>query len=198
MVLANDAPRAERMRRLRNHGVARDPALMLDAALSLEEPGRPNPWSYEQIELGFNYRMNEMEAALGLSQLARLGVFVARRAALARRYDELLAPLAPLVRPVAAGEGQSPALHLYGVRVDFDAAGVPRAALMRRLAEAGIGTQVHYIPVYRQPYFRARYGEQRLAGAEAYYRHALTLPLFPAMADEDVDRVVEALRTALG
>jgi UDP-4-amino-4,6-dideoxy-N-acetyl-beta-L-altrosamine transaminase len=198
LVTTNEASRAERMRRLRNHGVTRDPGLMLDAALSMEKPGRPNPWSYEQIELGFNYRMNDLEAALGLSQLARLGDFVARRAALARRYDSLLAPLAPVVRPVAAGDGQSPALHLYGVRVDFTAADVGRPLVMRRMAEAGIGTQVHYIPLHRQPYFRGRYGEQSLPGAEAWYAQALTLPLFPAMAGEDVDRVVEALRAALG
>ena len=198
MVTTNDASRAERMRRLRNHGVTREPSLMLDPALSMDAPGRPNPWSYEQIELGFNYRMNDLEAALGLSQLARLGDFAARRAALARRYDGLLAPLTPVVRPVAAGEGQSPALHLYGVRIDFEAAGVGRALVMRRMAEAGIGTQVHYIPLHRQPYFRERYGEQTLPGADAWYAQALTLPLFPAMADEDVDRVVEALRAALG
>jgi dTDP-4-amino-4,6-dideoxygalactose transaminase len=198
MVTTNDGRGAERMRRLRNHGVTRDASLMLDPALSLEEPGRPNPWSYEHIELGFNYRMNDLEAALGLSQLARLGDFVARRAALARRYDSLLAPLAPVVRPVAAGEGQSPALHLYGVRIDFAAAGVSRSRVMRRMAEAGVGTQVHYIPLHRQPYFHARYGAQSLPGAEAWYARALTLPLFPAMADEDVDRAVESLRAALG
>jgi UDP-4-amino-4,6-dideoxy-N-acetyl-beta-L-altrosamine transaminase len=196
-VTTNDPDRAERMRRLRNQAVTKDVALLTDASLSLDADGRPNPWSYEQIELGFNYRMNEMEAALGLSQLGKLAGFVARRAALAGRYDVLLAPMAPVVRPVSAADGQSPSLHLHAVRIDFEAAGVSRAELMRRMSERGIGTQVHYIPLYRQPWFRRRYGEQRLPGAEAWYAQAVALPLFPGMADADVDRVAEALRQSL-
>jgi dTDP-4-amino-4,6-dideoxygalactose transaminase len=163
---------------------------------SFDDSGARNPWIYEQIELGFNYRMNELEAALGLSQLGKLARFVSRRAALAERYRALLEPLAPLVRPTPMGPGR-PGLHLYAVLIDFAAAAVTRAEVMRRLAAQGIGSQVHYIPLCRQPYFRARYGEIRLAGAEAYYARALALPLFPAMADTDPQRVVEALRRAL-
>ena len=198
MVTTNDPARAERMRRLRNHGVTRDPVLMRDGELSLDSKGAVNPWSYEQIELGFNYRMNELEAALGLSQLRRLDGFIGRRAELSARYDRRLAPLAPLVRPVSAGLGQTPSLHLHAVLIDFAGAGAPRAEVMRRLAERGVGSQVHYIPLYRQPYLRARYGDQRLPGAEAWYAQVLALPLFPAMADEDVDRVADALQAALG
>ena len=201
-VTLNDPDRAERMRRLRNHGVTRDAALMSEPH-SFDADGQPNPrtlnpWAYEQLELGFNYRMNEMEAALGNSQLAKLPRFVARRTALAARYDELLQPLSPIVRPTRATAGSRPALHLYSVLVQFEAAGVSRAEVMRRLAAKGVGTQVHYIPLYRQPYFRKLYGEMRLTGAEAYYARVLALPLFPAMQDEDVDRVVEALVEALG
>ncbi len=196
MVACNDPPRAERMRRLRNHGVAREPALM-SRPDSFDAAGRLNPWSYEQLELGFNYRMNEMEAALGLSQLGKLDRFVARRAALAARYDCAISPLAPLVRPTPVLGGQRPGLHLYTVLIDFEAAGVGRAELMRRMQAQGVSTQVHYIPLYRQPYFLARYGEQRLTGAEAYYARVLALPLFPAMSDADVDLVVSALRHAL-
>jgi dTDP-4-amino-4,6-dideoxygalactose transaminase len=200
-VTLNDPAKAARISRLRNHGVTRDPALLTDPELSLDKTGAPNawspnPWSYEQLELGFNYRMTEIEAALGLSQLGKLDRFVQRRRALADLYDALLAPLAPHLRPVARGGGES--LHLYGVLIDFPALGLDRAQLMRALAAQGIGTQVHYIPVYRQPYFVARYGEQRLAGAEAYYARALSLPLFPAMGEDDVRRVCEAVGAEMG
>jgi dTDP-4-amino-4,6-dideoxygalactose transaminase len=196
MVAVGDPVRAERMRRLRNQGVTHDPVLMTQSG-SFDADGERNPWSYEQIELGFNYRMNEMEAALGLSQLRKLDRFIARRTALADRYEALLRPLAPLVRPTPRGPGR-PGLHLFSVLIDFEQAGVARADVMRRLAEAGIGAQVHYIPLYRQPYFIGRYGEARLSGAEAYYGRVLALPLFPAMQDEDVDRVVQTLGRALG
>ena len=190
--------RAERMRRLANQGVTKDLDLLQDRALSLDVDGQLNPWSYEQIELGFNYRMNEMEAALGLSQLARLDRFVRRRRELAGLYDAALRPLAPMVRPVSQRAGDRPALHLYQVLIDFEGLRRSRAQVMRDMAACGIGTQVHYIPLYRQPYFRKRNGEQALAGAEAFYARVLALPLFPAMATNDVGRVVEALTRVLG
>jgi UDP-4-amino-4,6-dideoxy-N-acetyl-beta-L-altrosamine transaminase len=197
LVTVNDMERAERLRRLRNHGVTRDAALMSEPH-AFDPEGRPNPWSYEQLELGFNYRMNEMEAALALSQLGKLDRFVQRRRALAARYDRLLAPFAPLVRPVPTPAGQDPSLHIYTVLIDFEAMGLDRAALVRALVARGIGVQVHYIPVYRQPFYRARYGEMRLPGAEAYYARCLALPLFPAMSDAHVDHVVLGLAEVLG
>jgi UDP-4-amino-4,6-dideoxy-N-acetyl-beta-L-altrosamine transaminase len=184
MAVCNDPDRAARMRRLANHGVVKRPDL--------------GPWMYEQVELGFNYRMNEMEAALGLSQLARLALFVRRRRELAALYELSLSPLAPLVRPVRPVSGETPALHLYQVLIDFEQVQGGRAGLMQRLAGQGIETQVHYIPLYRQPYFQRLYGTQSLPGAEAFYARALALPLFPAMRNEDVARVVEALADALG
>jgi dTDP-4-amino-4,6-dideoxygalactose transaminase len=196
MVTLNDSVRAARLRRLRNHGVTHDPAMMTEAE-SLDQDGARKPWIYEQLELGFNYRMDEMSAALGLSQLGKLGRFVGRRDALATFYDQALAPLAPLATPIARGEGR-PGLHLYQVLIDFEAAGVTREAVMRRMAAAGVAVQVHYIPLYRHPSFVVRYGEQRLPGAEAFYARVLALPLFPAMADTDVARVVDALGDALG
>jgi UDP-4-amino-4,6-dideoxy-N-acetyl-beta-L-altrosamine transaminase len=196
MVVLNDSAAADRLRRLRNHGVSRHAELMLDRDLSFDSSGAPNPWSYEQIELGFNYRMNEMEAALGLSQLDKLAGFVSRRLHLADLYDAALAPLAPIVTPTPRGAGR-PSLHLYQVLVDFDAAGVSRAEAMRQMAAVGVGSQVHYIPLYRQPYFRDRYRQAPLPGAEAFFRRVLALPLFPAMVDADVGRAVAALAGAL-
>lgn len=196
MVTLNEPDRAERLRRLRNHGVTKDLSLLTDPAQACDEEGKVNPWYHEQIELGFNYRMNEMEAALGLSQLARLPAFALRRRALSALYDQALAIMSPMVSPAPSGPGTlSP--HLYQVLIDFPATGRSRGEVMRRLADRGIGTQVHYIPVYRQPYFRNRYGDIRLPGAETFYERILALPLFPSMADSDVPRVVEALAEAL-
>jgi UDP-4-amino-4,6-dideoxy-N-acetyl-beta-L-altrosamine transaminase len=191
MAVTNDPALAARMMRLRNHGVTHDPALMKDAALSLDAQGQRHPWSYEQLELGFNYRMTDLEAALGLSQLNKLDRFVDRRAGLAARYDQLLGPLRDRLQPVRSAVSEAPSLHLYAVRIDFVACGLTRDALIRDLAAQGIGTQVHYIPLYRQPYFAARYGALRLPGAEDWYDHVLALPLFPAMSAHDVERVVE-------
>src|SRR5690606_26691182 len=112
----------------------------------------------EMPEPGFNYRASDVHCALALSQLKKLGRFVEARAALVRRYDERLAGLAPLVRPIGRVPWCRPAWHLCPVLIDFAAAGIGRAELMARLAAAGIGTQVHYVPVHRQPYYERRYG----------------------------------------
>jgi UDP-4-amino-4,6-dideoxy-N-acetyl-beta-L-altrosamine transaminase len=198
MVTTNNRDQAERMRRLRNHGVTREPSLMQDQALSFGTDGEPNPWSYEQLELGFNYRMTELEGALGRSQLGKLPRFVSRRAGLAARYDALLAPLEPLIQPVRNPIDQTVSLHIYVAQMDYDLLGMDRSTLVNRLGRAGIGAQVHYIPIYRQPYFVQRYGEMRLPGAELYYSRSLALPLFPAMATLDVDRVVLELIKIIG
>lgn len=199
MVTTRDPDRAARVRRLANHGVTKDLDRICDPGLSLDPSGELNPWSYEQVELGFNYRMNELEAALGLSQLGKLERFVRRRRELALLYDLALEPLGPHVRPAHPGApGQRISPHLHQVLIDFDALGVDRASVMRRLADRGVGTQVHYIPVYRQPYFARRYGPMRLEGAEAFYARVLALPLFPAMRNQDIERVRSALAEALG
>ena len=164
---------------------------------SFDAAGAPQPWAYEQLELGFNLRMDEMSAALAASQLAKLPRFVAARTALAARYDAVLARLAPQVRPVPRAGRAKPGLHLYAVLLEGPELAGRRGAIMRALAGDGIGAQVHYIPLYRQPYFRARYGEMRLPGAEAYFARVLALPLHPCMVADDVDRVVEALERAL-
>lgn len=197
MVTTNDAGLARRLRLLRSHGISRDPADWRAPDISLDAGGAPNPWANEMLALGYNYRLPDLLCALGLSQLAKLGRFAERRRRLAERYRALLAPLAPLVRPASLPAGCEPAPHLFVALVDFEAAGVDRAAAMRALAAQGIGTQVHYIPVHRHPYYRDRYGALDLPGAQAWYERALSLPLFPAMADEDPERVVEALKAVL-
>ncbi|RMF08047.1 MAG: UDP-4-amino-4,6-dideoxy-N-acetyl-beta-L-altrosamine transaminase, partial [Alphaproteobacteria bacterium] len=197
-VTTNDARLAESLRLLRNHGITRDPQRFRNRNDSRAPGGDINPWYYEMHALGFNYRVSDINCALGLSQLKKLGRFTARRRALAARYDSVIGRLSPTVRPVARVPGCSPAWHLYAVLIDFEDVGVNRATLMARLREAGVGAQVHYFPVHRQPYYRDRYGDQSLPGADAYYARTLSLPLYPAMADDDVDYVIDALEKALG
>ena len=190
-ITTNDARLAERVRRLRNHGMRKDVFEIADQAV--DEFGEPNPWYYEMAEIGFNYRISDLHCALGLSQLKKLDGFVTRRRALASLYDELLAPLVPVVTPIKRTDACRPAWHLYVVLIDFDELDQSRAQVMKALAASGVQTQVHYLPVHRQPYYRARYGDLSLPGADAYYARCLSLPLYPSMTDTDVHRVVDTL-----
>jgi UDP-4-amino-4,6-dideoxy-N-acetyl-beta-L-altrosamine transaminase len=196
-VTTNDDSLAEGLRRLRSHGMLRAAGELSNRDLAFDESGAVNPWYYEMPEIGLNYRVTDIQCALGLSQIRKLDRFVARRRALAARYDDLLADLAPLVRPIAKSPAGRAAWHLYSVLIDFEAAGLSRARLVERLMAVGVGTQVHYIPVHLQPYYCGRYGALNLPGAERYYARTLSLPLFPAMRDADVERVVDALTQAL-
>lgn len=184
MVTTNDPSLAERLRRLRSHGMVR--------------PEGGDPWWYEMPEVGFNCRLPDILCALGLSQLAKLDRFAARRRALAARYDVALAPLAPLVVQAHRPDWSDPVLHLMVALIDFEAAGRSRREVVEGLKARGVGTQVHYIPVHTQPYYRQRYGELDLPGANAWYDRCLSLPLFPGMEDADVDHVVAALSDVLG
>lgn len=192
-VTTNDDALAQRLRDLRSHGITRDPARFQRPDLAFDNHGQPNPWHYEMLDLGFNYRLSDIACALGLSQLAKLPAFVARRAQLVARYDRLLAPLAPLLFPTNRRPRQNPGWHLYVALVDFPALGRSRAQVMESLWARGIGTQVHYIPVPDQPYYVARYGRPHLPGAQAYFQKCLSLPLYPGLGDDDQDRVISAL-----
>jgi dTDP-4-amino-4,6-dideoxygalactose transaminase len=197
MTTTNDEGLAERLRLFRNHGLTRDPDAFTLRSMSFDVGGEPNPWAYEMQALGYNYRLPDILCALGTSQLAKLDRFTARRRALARRYRDRLAPLAPMVRPVTPPPGCDPALHLFVVLIDFEAAGIRRKAVIDGLRARGVGSQVHYIPVHRQPYYRDRYGEFDLPGADAYYARCLSLPLFAGMVDDDVDRAAEVFAEVL-
>jgi UDP-4-amino-4,6-dideoxy-N-acetyl-beta-L-altrosamine transaminase len=196
-VVTRDDGLAARLALLRSHGIHRNQAEFVDAEAGFDHAA-VNPWYYEMIELGLNYRLSDVNCALGLSQLKKLDRFVAARARLAARYDEGLEPLSDVVRPIARSPACRPAWHLYSVLIDFDRAGMSRGQLARALEERGIRTQVHYIPVHRHPYYRANAATPPLPGAEAYYRRTLSLPLFVGMTEADVDRVVDALRALLG
>jgi dTDP-4-amino-4,6-dideoxygalactose transaminase len=189
-VLTRDPELDRRLRLFRSHGITREPALL---------EADPGPWHYEQQELGFNYRLTDLQCALGLSQLERLPERIRRRTELAGLYDRAFADRPELVRPPRA-EGAASAWHLYVVQADFEGRGTTRAAVMERLASKGIGTQVHYIPVYRQPYYRRRWGDRRaeFPAAERYFERALSLPLHPSMSDDDAGRVAREFLAALG
>jgi UDP-4-amino-4,6-dideoxy-N-acetyl-beta-L-altrosamine transaminase len=183
---------AKKLRQFRSHGMESDPSCWLAPDQGMDG-GLPAPWYYEMAEIGFNYRLPDINCALGLAQLAKLERFLARRAELVAAYDALLVPLFPLVSPPWRAADGRPGWHIYGVQIDFAAAGLSRADLMRRLRSDGIGTQVHYVPVHTQPYYRRRYGALDLPGADSFYRGTLALPLFPTMAADDVARVVDRL-----
>ena len=193
-ITTDNAALAERVRSLRNHGMTREVHALTEREQALSPSGDVNPWYYEIQEPGFNYRASDIHCALGTSQLCKLERFVTERHNLAARYDQLLSSLAPNIRPIARIPGCRPAWHLYVVLIDFEVVGITRGALMQRLADERIFTQVHYLPVNRQPYYRRRYGELSFPGANRYYSRCLSLPLFAGMTDADVDRVVDALK----
>ncbi|AMK26076.1 MULTISPECIES: UDP-4-amino-4,6-dideoxy-N-acetyl-beta-L-altrosamine transaminase [Sphingobium] len=184
MALTNDAVLASRMELLRSHGVTRDPDQMTHTP--------DGPWYYQQVALGFNYRMTELQAALGISQMKRLEAFVARRHELARRYDKLLAGL-PITLPWQHPDSYS-GLHLYVIRVPV----ARRRSVFEAMRAAGIGVNLHYIPIHTQPYYQAmgfRPGD--FPEAERYYAEAISLPMYHVMTDAQQDRVVATLMMAL-
>ena len=188
MATTNDARLAERMSLLRSHGITRDPGLMT------HEPD--GPWYYQQIDLGFNYRMTELQAALGVSQMKRLDEFVARRHALARRYDAMLTRL-PVVTPWQHPDSYS-GLHLYVIRLYPNQTDRRQLQVFESLRSQGIGVNVHYIPVHTQPYYRnLGFEPGDFPQAESYYAEAISLPMFHGMTEAQQDAVVEALRKAV-
>lgn len=189
VAMTDDEEIAAKLRLLRSHGVTRDPA-----QIERQDEGG---WYYEQVTLGYNYRMTDLQAALGLSQLERLPELWAARERLSRRYDEKLAGL-PLFTPPRADDKQS-AHHLYPIEIDPARSNVSRRALFDALREDGIGANVHYIPIHLQPdYRRLGFAPGAFPAAEEYYRRAVTIPLYPALTDAHQDRVIESLSRTLG
>ena len=190
-VTTNDPELFRLLALFRSHGITKDPAQMTRPS--------PGPWYYEMLELGYNYRMTELQAALGHSQLRRLDAFKARRREIVTRYNEAFAGLPNVCTPYEA-PGVSSCFHLYVPRFDFKAMGVTRAEFGNRLHSFEVGWQVLYIPVYTQPWYERTYGVRRglCPNAEAYYDQALALPLYPKLTDDDVERVVRAVAASAG
>jgi perosamine synthetase len=185
-MITTDAPElARRMRIFRNHGITTDH----------RQREKEGSWFYEMVELGYNYRLTDVQCVLGLSQLRKLPGWVKRRQAIAQRYDEAFADL-PVVQPLTVREEVSHAYHLYMVQLDLERLSVDRAQVFTALVAEGIGVNVHYIPVHLHPFYRENFGTgPRLCPvAEAAYERLITLPMFPRMSDEDVGDVIMAVR----
>lgn len=188
MLLTNRDDLYEKLVRLRTHGITRDARFIRG-----ESHG---PWYYEQAELGFNYRMTDIQAALGESQMARIDRFIARRRELAQRYDELLKNL-PLTLPRQCPDTES-AWHLYVIRVRLDEIKKTHRQVFEELRAAGVGVNLHYIPVHTQPYYqKIGFKPGQFPEAERHYAEAISLPMFPKLSDAEQDRVAAAVKRAL-
>lgn len=188
MALTNSDELASRMNLLRSHGITRDQNLMTHEL--------DGPWYYQQVDLGFNYRMTELQAGLGVSQMDRLDSFVARRHELAKRYDQLLSEL-PVTTPWQHPDSYS-GLHLYVIRLQLDSINKSRRQVFEALREQGIGVNLHYIPVHTQPYYENMgFAAEDFPEAMAYYSEAISLPMFQGLTDEQQDEVVASLKIAL-
>jgi len=188
MAMTNGADLAEKMNLHRSHGITREPHLMTHAP--------DGPWYYQQIALGYNYRMTELQAALGVSQMERLDAYVARRHELANRYDQLLADL-PLTLPWQHPNSYS-GLHLYVIRLQLENTNLSHLDVFEALREQGIGVNLHYIPVHIQPYYREKgFNENDFPQSMAYYREAISLPMFQGLTNEQQDKVIEILERVL-
>ncbi|WP_457608714.1 UDP-4-amino-4,6-dideoxy-N-acetyl-beta-L-altrosamine transaminase [Nitratifractor sp.] len=183
MVTTNDEALCERLKILRNHGMVKTPGM--------------KPWEYEMRELGFNYRITDIQCALGLSQLKKLDDFISRRRQLAGRYDEALQNH-PHIRPLYPYDGRS-SYHLYVVRIDFERLAIDKVELFEQMRAKGVGLQVHYIPINKQPYYKQLgYGNEPTPRMESYYEEVLSLPLYPKMSDKEQEYVIQSLLEVLG
>lgn len=197
MITTNDTALYRRLLRLRSHGINKldDPFQAPDSAT---ENGQPNPWYYEMQELGYHYRITDIQCALALSQMKKLDTFIARRRTLARTYDAAFAGFRHL-RPAQPAARERSGLHIYVLRIDFAAIGSSRGDVMRALRARGIGSQVHYIPVPIQPHYaRLGYGPADCPAAMSFYAEALSIPLFYDLTDAQQAEVIAALRDIVG
>ena len=189
-VTTNDEKLYQKLCMLRSHGVTKDENLLTK---------NPGPWYYEMQSLGFNYRMTDMQAALGVSQLNKLDFFKKRRREVIAMYNKAFADMRYLKTPVEPDDVCS-CFHLYVTQIDFDSLGKTRPQVMQELREKGIGTQVHYIPVPTQPYYKNTFGykDGDFPVAEKYYEQELSLPLYPGLSDDDVNTVIKAVKEVIG
>jgi UDP-4-amino-4,6-dideoxy-N-acetyl-beta-L-altrosamine transaminase len=189
MALTNDDKLAVRLGLLRSHGITRDPTLMTH--------GMDGPWYYQQVALGFNYRMTDLQGALGASQMDRLTHYVARRHEIALRYNELLKDL-PVTTPWQHPDGYS-SLHLYVIRLQLDKISKTHLQVFEALRAKDIIVNLHYIPVHTQPYYQQLgFKVGQFPEAERYYAEAISIPMFPVMTDAQQDQVISSLREAMG
>lgn len=188
-VTTNDENLYQRLLMLRSHGTTKDEKNLTD---------NPGPWYYEMQDLGFNYRMTDLQGALGYSQLQKLSFFKARRREIVTKYNQAFARMKYLTIPYEP-ENICSCFHLYVTQIDFMAIDKSRKQVMQKLRERGVGTQVHYIPVPNQPYYKEKFGYKNgdYPKTEAYYEKELSLPLYPGMSDDDVDLVINSVKEVI-
>jgi len=189
MAVTNNNNLSMIMERLRSHGITRSTTEMI---------GEPDgPWYYEQLELGFNYRMSDVHAALGINQMKRLEEFIVKRNVIASYYDEILQDL-PIKTPSQNLDCYS-SFHLYVIRIPENDRNFNRRQVFERLRSNGIGANVHYIPIYRQPYFKKfNFSSKDFPESEKYYSEALSLPLFPSLSKKQQDKIINILSMPIG
>lgn len=198
-ITTNDAELYQTLKILRNHGIERNPE-RFEAVNEPHSQVEVEPWLYEQQYLGYNYRMNDIQAALGLSQLAKLSTFIQRRREIVARYDAAFSSLPHAVLPQSSAENRArSAHHLYVVGIDFEALKTTRKAVMEELYSHGVGSQVHYVPVYRHPYHKQKTSKlfTEFPVIESYYQHCLSLPLHADLSDDEVERVIKAFMNVI-
>lgn len=194
LITTNSKELYEKITILRNHGIIRNNFTNISQAF--DEKGNQNPWYYEMVDLGFNYRITDFQAALGISQLKRLNLFLQKRKEIARRYDEYFKDA--IIRPLYSYNENS-SYHLYVVRIDFDKLNITKAELFNKMKEKGILLQVHYIPIPMQPYYKSLgYNVDNLPNALKYYKEAVSLPIYPDLSFEMQDYVVKSLFEIVG
>ena len=188
MCMTNDSKIAELLYRFRSHGITRQPSQMTKIP--------DGPWYYEQLELGLNYRINDVQAALGLSQMSRLDSFIKKRSKIAKRYNELLSD--SIVKLPEINEKCSSSWHLYIIRVE-DNKFTTHRQLFEKFRTAGILVNIHYIPIYRQPYYKSLgFNKNRFPESEKYYKEAISIPIFPGLRENEQDKVVSLIKKPVG
>jgi len=186
----------EKLMRLRNHGMTREADLCQNKAMMYDEKGNLNPWYYEMTELGFNYRITDIQCALGLSQLSKLNNFIQRRHEIAKYYDEAFSS-SKLITPLYKFTTDS-SYHLYVVKVNFTKSHLTRSELFAALVKKNIGIMVHYIPINKQPYYKnLGYGNELTPVMDKYYDECFSLPMFPKLSNEEQEYVIKSLLEVL-
>lgn len=198
-VFTNDEQLYKKLLVFRNHGITKNPEELVYSEQAFHAPEHMNPWYYEQVELGYNYRITDIQSALGLSQLKKLPKFYGRRREIVEMYNDAFRGMEHVQTPFESDDCDSN-FHLYVLLFDWEKIGISRAAFMTELKKQGIHTQVHYIPVHTQPYYRKTLGTGwgDCPNAENYYGRCLSIPLYPAMTDEDVSRCIMEIKRIAG
>ena len=183
-----------KMKQIRNHGIIRDPKKFVNKKFAFTKK-EVNSWYYEMHEIGFNFRVSEINCALGNSQLNKLKIFINKRKKLASYYRKKLMPLKEFLEPIEEPTSSSSAWHLFVILIDFQKINFSRNYIVKKLRDKNIFTQVHYIPVHTQPFYQSSYTSENFCSAMSYYSRCLSLPLYPLMKNEDIDYIVDSIQS---